>query len=84
MADIVHFHALSYMSHNPPVTTVPDVAIHHMLHNKTTGEFKGELCRLCSTNGTKGNCKINDCFQTGFLNTRQISFAHLTHNISLV
>lgn len=25
------------MSHKPPVTTVPDIAIHHTRHNKTTG-----------------------------------------------
>ncbi len=40
MADIMHCQALSYVSHSPPVTTVPDVAFHHMLRNETTGEFK--------------------------------------------
>ncbi len=73
MADIMHFDALSYMSHSPPVTTVPDVAIHHMLRNKTTGEFKGELCCFSSTNSAKGNCKLMIVFkQSIFFTDKQV------------
>lgn len=70
-------------SRNSPVTTVPDVAIHHTLHNKTTSEFKGEPCLFCSTNSTTGTCKINECFQTGFPNTPQIFIAQQTGSTML-